>query len=145
MSAAMTTPPNRTSRLVLEFRAGDKMLVNGAALQFQTRASVVLSNRVRFLFGKQILAPNDANTPARRLYFAIQAAYICEDVARPQFLDLARDLAAEYADASTSPTVQRLIAKAIEELEEGKCWEAMRRVRELFPHDDAMLAEPKQE
>lgn len=145
MSAAMTTPPNRTSRLVLEFRAGDKMLVNGAALQFQTRASVVLSNRVRFLFGKQILAPNDANTPARRLYFAIQAAYICEDVERPQFLDLARDLAAEYVDASTSPTVQRLIAKAIEELEEGKCWEAMRRVRELFQHDDAMLAEPKQE
>lgn len=145
MSAAMNPPPNRTSRLVLEFRAGDKMLVNGAALQFQTRASVVLSNRVRFLFGKQILAPNDANTPARRLYFAIQAAYICEDVERPQFLDLARDLAAEYAEASTVPAVQRLIGKAIEELEEGKCWEAMRRVRELFPHDDAMLAEPKPE
>lgn len=145
MSAAMNPPSGRNSRLVLEFRAGDKMLVNGAALQFQTRASVVLSNRVRFLFGKQILAPNDANTPARRLYFAIQAAYICEDVERPQFLDLARGLAADYAEASTSPTVQRLIERAIEELEEGKCWEAMRRVRELFPHDDAMLAAPPQE
>lgn len=144
MSAAMN-PPNRNSRLVLEFRAGDKMLVNGAALQFQTRASVVLSNRVRFLFGKQILAPNDANTPARRLYFAIQAAYICEDAERPQFLDLARGLAVDYAEATTSATVRRVVERAIEELEEGKCWEAMRRVRELFPHDDAMLATPSQE
>lgn len=144
MSAAMNTP-GRNSRLVLEFRAGDKMLVNGAALQFQTRASVVLSNRVRFLFGKQILAPNDANTPARRLYFAIQAAYICDDAERPQFLELARGLASDYAEASTSPTVKRLIERATEELEEGKCWEAMRRVRELFPHDDAMLSAPPQE
>jgi len=140
MSATMQEPPQRKSRLVLEFRAGDKMLVNGAALQFQTRASVVLSNRVRFLFGKQILAPEDARTPARRLYFAIQAAYVCEDVERPRFLDLARGLAQDYAEATTSGIACKLVAGAIADLEQGHCWEAMRQVRELFAHDDAVLA-----
>jgi flagellar protein FlbT len=140
MSAIMQDPPERKSRLVLEFRAGDKMLVNGAALQFQTRASVVLSNRVRFLFGKQILAPEDARTPARRLYFAIQAAYVCEDAERPRFLELARGLADDYAEATTSATARTLVGGAIADLEAGRCWDAMRRVRDLFAHDDAVLA-----
>lgn len=135
----------RSSRLVLEFRAGDKMLVNGAALQFRTRASVVLSNRVRFLFGKQILAPEDACTPARRIYFAVQAAYVCEDHERPHFLEIARGLANEYAEATTSATARRLLADSIADLEAGNCWEAMRRIRDLFAHDDTVLAAPPAE
>lgn len=131
--------PNRVSRLVLELRAGDRMLVNGAALQFQTRASVVLSNRARFLFGKQILAPEEACTPARRLYFAMQAAYVCEDAERNAYLDFARELAAEYADATASPAVLRTLDAAMVDLEHDRCWEAMRRVRDLFAYDDALL------
>jgi flagellar protein FlbT len=129
-----------TGRLVLEFRPGDRMLVNGAALHFQTRASVVLSNRARFLFGKQILAPDDARTPARRLYYAIQCAYVCEAHERPEHVGAARQLAGEYAEATTSPTARAICAEALAELEADRCWDAMRRVRELFAHDDAMLA-----
>ncbi|MGG5812535.1 flagellar biosynthesis repressor FlbT [Falsiroseomonas sp. CW058] len=132
--------PNRVRRLVLELRAGDRMLVNGAALQFQTRASVVLSNRARFLFGKQILAPDDARTPARRLYFAMQAAYVCEDAERPQYLGFARALAQDYLEATSNAAVLRILHQAMDDLEADRCWEAMRRVRELFAHDDAMLA-----
>jgi flagellar protein FlbT len=132
--------PNRVRRLVLELRAGDRMLVNGAALQFQTRASVVLSNRARFLFGKQILAPDDARTPARRLYFAMQAAYVCEDAERPHYLHFARELAQDYAGATSNPAVLRILDAAMEDLEADRCWEAMRRVRDLFAHDDALLA-----
>jgi flagellar protein FlbT len=124
---------------VLELRAGDRMLINGAALQFQSRASVVLSNRARFLFGKQIMSPEDANTPARRVYFAMQSAYICEEEERAEHIALARGLAQDYAAATTSSVARRVLAAAIEELEAGRCWEAMRRIRDLFTHDDAML------
>jgi flagellar biosynthesis repressor protein FlbT len=127
-------------RLVLELRAGDRMVVNGAALQFKKSTSVVLSNRARFLFGKQIMAPEDARTPARRVYFAIQAAYVCEEEERPGFIALARDLAQDYAEATTSGIARGILQEAIAELEGGLCWEALRRVRELFAHDDAVLA-----
>jgi flagellar protein FlbT len=133
---------SRRSRLVLAMRAGDRMLVNGAALQFQTRTSVVLSNRARFLFGKQILSPEDASTPARRVYFAIQAAYVCEEAERESYIELARDLARDYAEATTSDIARCLLDEALAELDANRCWEAMRRVRELFPHDDAMLRAP---
>ncbi|EFH10903.1 flagellar biosynthesis repressor FlbT [Pseudoroseomonas cervicalis] len=136
-----TRSPRGSGRLVLDLRAGDRMLVNGAALQFKTRTSVMLSNRARFLFGKQIMSPEDARTPARRVYFAIQAAYIAEEEERDQYVGHARLLADEYAAATTSPTARNVLAQAIADLETGDCWEAMRRVRVLFAHDDAMLGE----
>ncbi|MCQ4161981.1 flagellar biosynthesis repressor FlbT [Roseomonas sp. GC11] len=134
-----TRTPRGSGRLVLDLRAGDRMLVNGAALQFKTRTSVMLSNRARFLFGKQIMAPEDACTPSRRVYFAIQAAYVAEDDERAQFVAQARRLADEYSSTTTSPTARGVLAQAIADLEAGDCWEAMRRLRVLFAHDDAML------
>jgi flagellar protein FlbT len=126
-------------RLVLELRAGDRMLVNGAALQFQTRASVVLANEARFLFGKQLLSPDAATTPARRLYFAMQSAYVAEAPDRETYMTLACARAAEYMVATTSETVRSLLREAMEELEAGRGWEALRRVRDLFAYDDVVL------
>jgi flagellar protein FlbT len=140
MSAAVTSRGGGGGRLVLEIRPGDRMLVNGAALQFRSRTSVVLSNRVRFLFGKQIMAPEEARTPSRRVYFAMQSAYMAEEEERLRFLDLARDLAEEYRSATTSGTAREILRDALDDLEAGRCWEAMRRVRDLFAHDDAVLA-----
>jgi flagellar protein FlbT len=141
MNEMSQRPAPRTGhgRLVLELRAGDRMLVNGAALQFQTRASVVLSNKARFLFGKQILPPDEARTPARRVYFAMQSAYVCEPSEQPQYLAQARSYAEDYAAATTSEAARGILAAAMADLEAGRCWDAMRRVRDLFAHDDAVL------
>lgn len=139
-SAAREDGQGFSGRLVLEIRPGDRMLVNGAALQFRSRASVVLSNRARFLYGKQIMAPEEARTPVRRVYFAMQNAYMAEEEEeRSRFAGLARDLAEEYRVATTSPTAREILRAALEDMEGGRCWEAMRRVRELFAHDDAVL------
>jgi flagellar protein FlbT len=61
------------STLVLEMRAGDLMVVNGASIRFRTRTRVELVAKARFLFGKQVMVPEGANTPARRIYFACNA------------------------------------------------------------------------
>jgi flagellar protein FlbT len=64
------------SNLVLELKQGELMIINGAPIRFKTRARIELAAQARFLFGKQILTPAEANTPARRIYFALQAVYI---------------------------------------------------------------------
>ena len=64
------------STLVLELRQGDLMVVNGASIRFRNRTRIELPVRARFLFGKQVMAPELANTPARRIYFALQTAYV---------------------------------------------------------------------
>lgn len=147
MSATTTRGTGRTrsgsapgARLVLDIRPGDRMVVNGAALQFRSRTSVVLSNRVRFLFGKQIMAPEEASTPSRRVYFAMQSAYVAdEEDVRLRFRIIARDLVEEYQVATTSGTARDILRDALCDLDADRCWEAMRRVRELFAHDDAVL------
>jgi flagellar protein FlbT len=41
--------------------------------------------------------------------------------------------------ATTSATIRSLLQDAIDELEAGRGWEALRRVRDLFAHDDLVL------
>ena len=64
------------SNLVLELRQGEMMIINGAPIRFRTKSRIELTAKARFLFGKQIMAPADADSPARRIYFALQSAYI---------------------------------------------------------------------
>ena len=94
------------STLVLELRQGDLMVVNGAPIRFRNRTRIELAAKARFLFGKQIMAPETATTPARRIYFALQTAYIGNDAERPGGLVAARGLIAEFQEATTSATVQ---------------------------------------
>jgi flagellar protein FlbT len=54
------------STLVLELRQGDVMVVNGAPIRFRNRARIELAARARFLFGKQVMPPEAANTRLRK-------------------------------------------------------------------------------
>ncbi|HWX46788.1 MAG TPA: flagellar biosynthesis repressor FlbT [Roseomonas sp.] len=127
------------STLVLELRQGDLLIVNGAPLRFRNRARVELTSRARFLFGKQIMTPEAATTPARRLYFAIQTAYIGNEEERERGLDLARDLAAEFRAATTSVLARELVDEAVAAAEQDECYQALRLVRRLIQHEDAVL------
>ena len=70
------------SNLVLELRQGEVMIVNGAPIRFRTKSRIELTAKARFLFGKQIMAPEQVDSPARRIYFALQSAYIGNEAER---------------------------------------------------------------
>ncbi|HWL82575.1 MAG TPA: flagellar biosynthesis repressor FlbT [Roseomonas sp.] len=127
------------STLVLELRQGDLLVVNGAPLRFRNRARVELTSRARFLFGKQIMTPEAATTPARRIYFAVQTAYIGNEEERLRGLELARDLAAEFRAATTSAQAWELLDNAIAAAEQDECYQALRMIRRLIQHEDAAL------
>jgi hypothetical protein len=50
------------STLVLELRQGEVMIVNGAPIRFRTKSRIELTAKARFLFGKQIMAPDQADS-----------------------------------------------------------------------------------
>ncbi len=64
--------------LRISLRDGEQMIVNGAALRANGRVDLIVENRVAILRGREIMTPDDANTPARRLYLACMLAYIDE-------------------------------------------------------------------
>src|SRR5271166_3952834 len=92
----------RMSNLVLELRQGEVMIVNGAPIRFRTKSRIELTAKARFLFGKQIMPPEQADSPARRIYFALQSAYIGNEGEREQGLITARDLVGAFKSATTS-------------------------------------------
>jgi flagellar protein FlbT len=95
------------SNLVLEFRRGDVMIVNGAPIRFRTRSSIELTAQARFMFGKQIMPPDKVNSPARRIYFALQSAYIGDEAEREAGLASARHLIADLRETTTSDLVRQ--------------------------------------
>ena len=127
------------SNLVLELRQGEMMIVNGAPIRFRTKSRIELTAHARFLFGKQIMAPEQADSPARRIYFALQSAYIGNDEERPTGLSAARDLTASFKEATTSALACEILDRALACAEADDCYQALKLVRRIIRHEDVVL------
>jgi flagellar protein FlbT len=138
-SIAATTPEARMPTLVLELRAGESLVVNGAALRFRSRARVEMVGQARFLFGKQVMAPAEANTPSRRIYFALQTAYVGpEELREPAMSELHR-LVGEFQEATTSALARQLLDRALALAEVEDWYAALKNVRIVMRHEAAVL------
>jgi flagellar protein FlbT len=127
------------SNLVLELRQGEMMIVNGAPIRFRTKSRIELTAKARFLFGKQIMAPDQAVTPARRIYFALQSAYIGDDDERPRGLAAARQFIAAFKLATTSALAREILDDALAAAEADDCYQALKLARRIIRHEDAVL------
>ena len=127
------------STLVLELRQGDMMVVNGAPIRFRNRTRIELAARARFLFGKQIMPPQAANTPARRIYFALQTAYVGGDEERAGGLAAARRLIAEFQEATTSALAREMLGRALALAEADECYQALKLARRVMVHEQEVL------
>ncbi len=127
------------SNLVLELRQGEVMIVNGAPIRFRTKSRIELTAKARFLFGKQIMQPNQADSPARRIYFALQTAYIGTEEEREQGLLTARDLAGAFKDATTSALAREILDAALAAAQADDCYRALKLARRIIRHEDAVL------
>ena len=127
------------SNLVLELRQGEVMIVNGAPIRFRTRSRIELTAKARFLFGKQIMAPDQADTPARRIYFALQSAYIGNETEREQGIEAVRHFIAEFQQATTSDTVRQTLDQILVAAEADDCYQALKLVRRVIQHEDTAL------
>jgi flagellar protein FlbT len=127
------------STLVLELKQGELMIINGAPIRFKTRSRIELAGQARFLFGKQILAPAEANTPARRIYFALQAVYVGTDEERAAALISAHSLIEAFKSATSSPLAREILDRAMSLAREGSCYEALKLARRIIRHEAAVF------
>ncbi len=127
------------SNLVLELRQGEMMIVNGAPIRFRTKSRIELTAKARFLFGKQIMAPDQADSPARRIYFALQSAYIGSDEERPRGLAAARELIEAFKKATTSALAREILDRALACAELDDCYQALKLARRIIRHEDTVL------
>ena len=127
------------SNLVLELRQGEVMIVNGAPIRFRTKSRIELTAKARFLFGKQIMPPEQADSPARRIYFALQSAYIGNEGEREQGLITARDLVGAFKSATTSTLACEILDAVLAAAEADDCYRALKLTRRIIRHEDVVL------
>ncbi len=115
------------------------MIVNGAPIRFRTRSRIELTAKARFLFGKQIMPPDQVDSPARRIYFALQSAYIGNETEREGGLESARHFIADFHAATTSDLVRMILDQALLAAESDDCYQALKLIRRIIQHEDAVL------
>lgn len=115
------------------------MIINGAPIRFKTRSRIELAGQARFLFGKQILTPDEANTPARRIYFALQAVYVGTDEERAAALISAAALIDAFKAATTSALAREILDRALVLAQEGACYDALKLARRIIRHESAVF------
>ena len=127
------------STLVLELRQGEMMIVNGAPIRFRTKTRLELTAKARFLFGKQIMPEDQADSPARRIYFALQSVYIGSEEDRARALETARALVAEFKAATGSALARDMLDRALIAAEMDDCYQALKLARQIMRQEDAVL------
>ncbi|HXI88038.1 MAG TPA: flagellar biosynthesis repressor FlbT [Parvularculaceae bacterium] len=121
------------SGLILRLRPHEELLINGALIQNGDRKTNlrVKSDGAAILRLRDAMRPEEATTPERRAYYVAQLAVAGQMEAEEAGAILTRalsQLAASYAGQSERQSIE----KAIDELQAGRLYSVMRRLREII-------------
>ena len=126
--------------LKLTLKPGERAAINGAVIvNGDRRASLVVENKARVLRESDILQPEDANTPAKRIYLPIMMMYL-------EPADLT-EMQAEYelrlrqfADAVINVDALELCAKLAAHVANGDYYKALTVCRRLIEFEEERLS-----
>ena len=123
--------------LTMELKPNDKIIVNGAVIENAGAATrLILHNQAAVLRGKEIMTEEEANTPAKRIYFALQGAYIFPEKQEETLIAFAEYLG-EFLRASPSSVdiIENIRKTAID----GKIYQALRKIHDLIEHEEKIM------
>lgn len=125
--------------LRISLKDGEKVVVNGAVLCAVGRTQLTVENNVAIMRGRDVMSPEEANTPAKRLYFACMMAYIDQgDLARHQdaIVERVRDL----MDALQSPDARAVCIAFAQKVAVSDFYRALADCRWLINYEAEAMA-----
>ena len=125
--------------LKLSLKPGERFVVNGAVLQNgDRRAVLLLQNKASILREKDIIQPEDANSPAKRIYFPIMMMYLDPGAAN-QFYDEFVLRLNEFMGAIRSTDVLKECVSLSREVAAADYYKALTRCRKLLIYEQGLL------
>lgn len=124
--------------LVIHLKKGAQVIINGAVLKnVSGRAlSLAIKNDAAILRGDDILAPDAAATPASRIYYMLQCAYLFAE-RREEHLSAFSELLTSYVHAAAS--AEPIAGNVRAAMEAGNLYEALKQARALIQHEGKVL------
>jgi flagellar protein FlbT len=125
--------------LKLSLKPGERFVLNGAVLQNGDRRSVLLlQNKASILREKDIMQEEEANSPARHVYFPVMMMYLDEAGAQRYHAEFLRRLS-EFMSAISNPVIITECVNISKHLLEREYYKALMLCRKLIEYEDERL------
>ena len=123
--------------LKVELKPGEKLIIgNCVVTNSDQRTRLFIDGKAPILREKDILTPDTADSPAKRIYFAVQLMYIDEDVERlrTDYFKLINDL------VTAAPSTFQLVDEINNEILTGELYKALKAAKKLIQYEQELLA-----
>ena len=126
--------------LKVELKPGERLIVGNCVItNSDQRTRLFIDGKAPILREKDILTFETANSPAKRIYFAVQLMYIHEDVAKlsEDYFKLVNDL------VQAAPSTIRIVDEINNEILTGQLYKALKAAKKLIQYEQELLANAK--
>lgn len=126
--------------LKLSLKPSEKFVLNGAVVQNgDRRATLVLQNRASVLREKDIMQAEEADTPARRIYFPVMMMYLDEGRDGPFYEEFVLRMT-EFMGAIHNPDILSACVSVSRDVMAGDFYKALHGCRTLMDYEKTRLA-----
>ena len=126
--------------LKLSLKPGEKFVLNSAVLtNGDRRVSLVIENKASILRDRDILQADEANTPAKRIYFPIMMLYLDPDQTSGHYEEFVTRMS-EFMTAITDREALSTCVAISRDVLQGQYYKALIKCRGLFEFEQVRLS-----
>jgi len=115
----------------ITLRAGERLYINGAVIRVDRKATIELLNDVTFLLENHVMQADQATTPLKQIYFAVQVM-LMDPGATAAATALSRRLIDAALQAFENPTILAGLKMISGQIDRNRNFEALKALRGLF-------------
>ncbi|MFK4809483.1 flagellar biosynthesis repressor FlbT [Devosia sp. ZW T5_3] len=122
--------------LKVELKPGEKLLVGNCIItNSEQRSRLFIDGKAPILREKDILTTETADTPAKRIYLAVQLMYIQEDITtlRDEYFTLINDF------VSAAPSTISIADRINNDILTGDLYKALKTAKELIQYEQDLF------
>lgn len=127
--------------LKITLKPNEKMIIAGAAItNGGATTHLLIENKVPILREKDILKEDDANSPARRIYYVVQLMYLDQEnltTHHTSYWSLVRDF------LNAAPSALDIISKISECILRSRYYDALKSTHNLIKYEQSLISRTK--
>jgi flagellar protein FlbT len=126
--------------LKIDLKPGEKLILNGAVLVVgKDGRSLILHNEATLLRDKDVMREEDADTPAKRIYFTIMLMYI-DPAGRAKYEELFDQFLMELFETTGLPTLKKSLLMIAQDVASGALYRALKTCRAVIKAEAEILS-----
>jgi flagellar protein FlbT len=122
--------------LKVELKPGERMIIGTVLItNSDQRTRLYIDGRTPILREKDILSPATADSPAKRIYLAVQLMYLEQSVeaVRLEYFSLVNEMVA------AAPSTVKLVDQINNEILTGSLYKALKAAKKLIQYEESIL------